>query len=86
MPPPRVVGVAVRGVERGAGEALAAGFAVLRQEIGPQAIDQMSKGRLLFARIEGRRRPLVARAFRPAFGRWGSPAAFALFALRRVSP
>ena len=44
MPPPRVVRVAVRGVERRAREALAARFAVLREEIGAQAIDQMSKG------------------------------------------
>ena len=55
MPPPRVVRVAVRGVERGAREALAAGFAVLREEIAAQAIEQMSKGRLFFAALKGPR-------------------------------
>jgi hypothetical protein len=55
MPPPRVVRVAVRGVERSAREALAAGFAVLREEIGAQAIDQMSKGGLFFAALKGPR-------------------------------
>src|SRR5262245_53865228 len=58
MPPPRIVRVAVGGVERSTREAFAARFAVLREEIGAQAIAQMSKGRLLFARIEGHRRPL----------------------------
>jgi hypothetical protein len=53
MPPPRVVRVAVRGVERRAREALAARFAVLREEIGAQAIEQMSKGRLFFAALKG---------------------------------
>ena len=55
VPLPRIGRVAILGTEAGAHEFVAARFAVLREEIGAQAIDQMSKGRLFFAALKGPR-------------------------------